>query len=97
MDAEHRAAAINRVRSAVGHLQAIERMLTEDEYCIDVMVQVQAVQAALTKINELLLENHLEHCVTDALRSDDPERRERVIDELQEVFTMSRKVRLKKK
>jgi DNA-binding FrmR family transcriptional regulator len=72
-------------------------MIAEDDYCIDVMAQLQAVQAALTKINELLLENHLEHCVTDALRSDDLQRRERVIDELQEVFTMSRKVRLKKK
>ncbi len=51
MDAEHKAAAINRVRSTIGHLQAIERMIAQDEYCIDVMAQVQAVQAALGKIN----------------------------------------------
>ena len=69
----------------------IERV--ERRECLVLM----AVQAALAKINELLLENHLNHCVTDALRSDDPDRRERVIDELQQVFTMSRKVRLKKK
>jgi DNA-binding FrmR family transcriptional regulator len=95
METERKAAAINRVRSAIGHLQAIERMLAEDAYCIDVMAQVQAVQAALGKINEVLLQNHLEHCVTDALRSDDAARRERVIDELRQVYTMSRKVRLK--
>ncbi len=95
MDSEHKTAAINRVRSAVGHLQAIERMLEDDAYCIDIMGQVQAVQAALGKLNEVLLENHLQHCVTDALRSGDPARREQVIGELREVFTMSRKVPLK--
>ncbi len=95
MVTEGKAAAINRVRSAIGHLQAIERMLTDDAYCIDVMAQVQAVEAALGKINEVLLQSHLEHCVTDALRSEDAERRERVIDELRQVYTMSRKVRLK--
>ena len=97
MDAQRKAAAINRVRSTVGHLQAIERMIDEDAYCIDVMAQVQAIQAALGKLNELLLENHLEHCVTHALRGDDPAERERVIGELREVFTMSRKVPLKGK
>ncbi len=97
IDEERKAAAVNRVRSAVGHLQAIERMIDDDTYCIDVMAQVQAVQAALGKLNELLLENHLEHCVTDALRGDDPEERERVIGELRQVFTMSRKVPLKAK
>ncbi len=95
MDAERKIAAVNRVRSAVGHLQAIERMLEDDAYCIDVMGQVQAVQAALGKLNEVLLENHLQHCVTDAMRSGDPDRREQVIGELREVFTMSRKVPLK--
>ena len=97
MDPERKTAALNRVRSAVGHLQAIERMLVDDTYCIDVMAQVQAVQAALGKLNELMLENHLEHCVTDALRGNDPAERERVIGELREVFTMSRKVPLKGK
>jgi DNA-binding FrmR family transcriptional regulator len=97
MDPERKTAALNRLRSAAGHLQAIERMITNDEYCIDVMTQVQAVQAALGKLNELLLESHLDHCVTDALRSDDAGRREQVIRELQSVFTMSRKVRLKAK
>jgi DNA-binding FrmR family transcriptional regulator len=66
-------------------------MVEEDKYCIDIIKQVEAVQAALDKINEIILENHLHTCVTTAIRGDDPERREAVIGEILGVFSVSKK------
>ena len=60
--------AIQRIASAAGHLRGIERMLADDAYCIDVIKQIQAVQAALNKVSTLLLDNHLRTCVTTAIQ-----------------------------
>lgn len=83
--------AIRRVASAAGHLRGIERMLADDAYCIDVIQQIQAVQAALTKVSALLLDNHLRTCVTTAIQGDDPEERERMLAEITSVFAVSGK------
>ena len=90
MDDQSRAAMVRRLQSVEGHVRGIQRMLEEDKYCIDVIRQVEAVQAALGKINQLILENHLRTCVTTAIRGDDPERREAVIGEILEVFSVSK-------
>ena len=55
MDDEHRTTVSKRLRSIAGHVNGIERMVAEDAYCIDVIKQVQAVQAALNKVNDLIL------------------------------------------
>lgn len=75
-----------RLRSIEGHVRGVLRMVEEDAYCIDVLKQTKAVQSALDRVNALLLERHLNHCVTTAIRSDDPRERERVIAELLDVF-----------
>jgi CsoR family transcriptional regulator, copper-sensing transcriptional repressor len=80
-----------RLASASGHLKGIERMVDDDIYCIDVIKQVQAVQAALNKVSTLILDNHLRTCVTTAIRSDEPDERERVLAEITSVFTVSNK------
>jgi DNA-binding FrmR family transcriptional regulator len=77
---------LSRLRSIEGHLRGVIRMVEEDAYCIDVLQQTKAVQAALDRVNALLLERHLNHCVTTAIRSQDPRERERVIAELLDVF-----------
>ncbi len=77
---------LNRARSIQGHMGAVVRMLEEDAYCVDVIKQTQAVQKAIDKLNALILEKHLNHCVTTAIRSRKPEERERVIAELMDVF-----------
>lgn len=82
---------IRRLKSIEGHVRGIERMLEEDAYCIDVIRQVQAVQAALGKVNNLILDNHLNSCLITAVRGDDPEDRERVLKEISEVFAASKK------
>jgi DNA-binding FrmR family transcriptional regulator len=82
---------IRRLKSIEGHVRGIERMLEEDAYCIDVIRQVQAVQAALGKVSNLILDNHLNSCLITAVRGDDPEDRERVLKEISEVFAASKK------
>lgn len=81
-----------RLASAAGHLRGIERMVEEDSYCIDVIRQVQAVQAALDKVSGLMLENHLHTCVTTAIRGDDPDEREKMLGELTAVFETKAKL-----
>ena len=77
---------IRRLQSAEGHVRGIQRMVEEDKYCIEVIKQVEAVQAAMGRINEIILDQHLRTCVTTAIRGDEPERREAVISEILEVF-----------
>ena len=92
MDEDHRAAVLKRLRSIAGHVNGIERMVSEDAYCIDVIKQVQAVQAALNKVNDLILVNHLNTCVIEAVRGDNKRERERVLDEIVDVFEMAQKI-----
>ncbi len=91
MDNQTKAAMLRRLQSVEGHVRGIERMVEEDKYCIDVIKQIEAVQAALNKVNQLILENHLRNCVTTAIRGDDAERREAVIGEILDVFAVSNK------
>jgi DNA-binding FrmR family transcriptional regulator len=83
---------LRRLKSIEGHVRGIERMVEEDAYCIDVIRQVQAVQAALGKVSNLILDNHLNSCLITAVRGDDPEDRERVLKEISEVFAASKKI-----
>lgn len=75
-----------RLRNVEGHIRGIERMVDEGAYCIDVIRQIQAAQAALSKISSEILDNHLNSCVITAIRGDDPVERERVLKEIHEVF-----------
>ena len=66
-------------------------MVEEDTYCIDVIKQIQAVQAALNKVSVLMLDNHLHTCVTTAIQGDDPTERERMLQEVTSVFEVTSK------
>jgi DNA-binding FrmR family transcriptional regulator len=92
MDAKTRDQVIRRLRSIQGHVKGIERMVQDDQYCVDVMRQVIATQAAMAKLNELILESHLNSCVIEAVRGNNPQAREKVLQEISDVFEMSRKV-----
>jgi len=83
---------IQRLKIAEGHLRGIQKMLEEDQYCIDIIRQIQAVQASLNKINSRILEQHLNSCVVTAVRGEQPEERERVLKEIGLVFETSMKV-----
>jgi DNA-binding FrmR family transcriptional regulator len=83
---------LRRLKTVEGHLKGIIRMVEEDAYCIDVIRQIQAVEAALNKVNSHILEDHLNSCVITAVRGDNETERERVLKEISEVFEMSNKV-----
>ena len=88
----HKAEALKRLKSIAGHVKGIERMLEQDEYCIDVIKQIQAVQAALNKVTTTLLDGHLHSCVTTAVQSKNVAERERVLKEIAQVFDTATKV-----
>lgn len=84
--------AIDRLKNVEGHIRGIERMIDEGAYCIDVIRQIQAVQAALNKVSGMILENHLNSCLVTAVRGDNPSEQERVLKEITEVFDAATKV-----
>jgi DNA-binding FrmR family transcriptional regulator len=83
--------ALTRLKNVEGHLRGVERMVEEDAYCIDVIRQIQAVQAALNKISAMILEEHLNSCLITAVRGEDVDERERVLREIADVFEMATK------
>jgi DNA-binding FrmR family transcriptional regulator len=73
-----------RLKNVEGHIRGIGRMVGEDAYCIDVIRQIQAVQAALNKINKMVLEDHMNSCVITAVQGNDAGERERVLQVYEE-------------
>jgi CsoR family transcriptional regulator, copper-sensing transcriptional repressor len=69
---------INRLRRISGQVGGIERMVDDERYCIDILTQVAAIQAALDKVSLTLLDDHARHCVVDATE----ENREEMTDEM---------------
>jgi CsoR family transcriptional regulator, copper-sensing transcriptional repressor len=83
---------IRRLKTAEGHLRGVQRMVDEGVYCIDVIRQIQAVQAALNKVSTEILERHLNSCLVTAVRGNDPTERERVLKEITDVFEAASRV-----
>jgi len=77
---------VNRLSYLEGHIRAIKKMVEEGRYCIEIIHQIEAVEAALRKVKEKILENHLDVCVTTAIKGKDEKRRREVIKELMEVY-----------
>ena len=76
-----------RLRRIEGQVQGLQRMLDNDAYCVDILLQISAVQGALDQVQKLLLGRHIESCVTDALRSGSKSERQQKVEELLEVFS----------
>ncbi len=75
---------LHRLKIAHGHLEKVIRMVEKGEYCLNITQQSQAVQAALRKVDELVLENHLKTCVKEAIITD--QNVEEKVREIIEVF-----------
>jgi len=71
--AEDKAALVKRLHRIEGQVRGIERMIEEDRYCVDVLTQIGAVATALESLAFRILDDHVEHCVTGALASGDPD------------------------
>ena len=84
--------AKNRLKNIEGHIRGIQRMIEIDKYCIDIIRQIHAVQAALNKVSTIILESHLNSCLISAIQGDEPEDRERVLQEITDIFDAATKV-----
>ncbi|MEJ2012772.1 MAG: metal-sensitive transcriptional regulator [Anaerolineales bacterium] len=83
---------LKRLKSIEGHVRGVARMVENDAYCIDLLRQIQAIQAALNKVSARVLDDHLHSCLITAIRGEDPDERERVLKEISEVYEMTIKV-----
>ena len=84
---------LNRLNYLTGHLDGVKKMVQEEKYCIDIIKQNEAVIAAIEKVNEMILENHLNTCVTEAIKGKSEKERRKKIKELLEIFKNSTKPR----
>ena len=66
IDDETKAKALGRLRRIEGQVQGIQRMVEEDKYCVDILLQLTAVEGAVEQVQQLLLGRHIESCVADA-------------------------------
>jgi DNA-binding FrmR family transcriptional regulator len=82
VDPEIKKAVTHRLRRIEGQIRGLQRLVEEERYCADVLTQVSSAQEALRGVSRTLLYNHLRHCATEALRSDDAAAREAMYQEL---------------
>ena len=86
VDAAGKARALKALARIEGQVRGLQRMVEDDRYCADVLTQIAAVHEALRKVGKLLMRNHLEHCVTDALRSGDEKSATEAYDEVMDLM-----------
>lgn len=65
---DHKKKSLHRIRIIQGHLKAIEQMIEDDEYCVDIVHQSMAVQKALKKLDMVIVQDHLQTCVVDQIK-----------------------------
>ena len=82
VDPEIKRAVLHRLRRIEGQVRGLQKMVDEQRYCADVLTQVSSVQEALRGVSRTLLYNHLRHCTTTALRSEDASAHEAMYQEL---------------
>jgi DNA-binding FrmR family transcriptional regulator len=91
MDDRVKKAQLDRLGRIEGQVRGVARMLEEDRYCIDVLNQIRAVRAALDKVEQEVLSNHLRHCVAHAFNAGSARDRQVKVDELIAVLDSRRR------
>lgn len=79
---------LKRLSFILGHIKGVHKMVEEDQYCIDVVKQIQAIQSALGKVSEIVLEDHLKTCVSHAIRKGEGQK---LIKEVMETIKQTKK------
>ncbi|RLL41995.1 transcriptional regulator [Oceanobacillus piezotolerans] len=80
---DEKKAIVNRLKRIEGQVRGIQKMVDEDRYCMDILVQISAIQSALKNVGFSVTERHIKHCVSDAIKSGEGHE---TIDELMEVM-----------
>ncbi len=78
---------LTRISRVEGQVRGIARMVEEDRYCIDILNQMQAIKAALKKVEEEILKSHAAHCVANAIKSGNAREQTKKFSELVELFS----------
>jgi len=86
MDRDSKPGVLNRLKRVEGQVRGVVRMVEDDRYCIDILTQVQAVRAALARVETELLKGHLDHCIKGAIVSGDKDEQRRKAAELIELL-----------
>lgn len=86
MRKDSKASCAKRLQRIEGQVRGIARMIDEDRYCIDIVTQISAVRAALRRLEEEILEDHVAHCVEHAIASGDKRDQRQKIQELMAVI-----------
>lgn len=86
MEQETKKLCVDRLGRIEGQVRGIARMVDQERYCIDIITQISAVQAALRKVEEELLKNHVSHCIENAIASGSAEDQRKKVKELIEVL-----------
>ncbi|HTI87095.1 MAG TPA: metal-sensitive transcriptional regulator [Alphaproteobacteria bacterium] len=87
MQKETKASCLKRLGRIEGQVRGLARMVEDDRYCIDVVTQIAAVRAALRRVEEEVLQDHVSHCVEHAIRSGDTKEQRKKVNELMEVLS----------
>ncbi len=85
VDADLKVANLNRLKRIEGQVRGLQKMVENDRYCADILVQVASVQEALRGVGRNLMKNHLQHCATKAIASGKPKEAAAMYDELLEL------------
>jgi CsoR family transcriptional regulator, copper-sensing transcriptional repressor len=86
VDPEIKAANLRRLSRIEGQLRGIQRMVEEDRYCADILMQVSSAQEALRAVARALMRNHLAHCASHAIRTGSEAQKQAMYDELLEMI-----------
>jgi len=87
MSKQHKASSLKRLSRIEGQVRGLSRMVGEDRYCIDIVTQISAVRAALRRVEEEVMREHIAHCVEHAIVSGDRAEQRRKIAELMDVLS----------
>jgi DNA-binding FrmR family transcriptional regulator len=91
MNRENKAKLLNRLSRVEGQVRGVARMIEEDRYCIDVLTQLQAVRAALARVETEMLKDHLGHCIEAAITGGDAAEQRQKASELIQLLERSAK------
>ena len=91
MSENQKARVTARLKKIEGQVRGLQKMVADDRYCMDILTQTRSVFAALRAVEDLIMENHMNTCVADAIRSNDPEEQREKIGEVMSVLAQLRK------
>jgi len=89
MKKEAKKQILKRMNYICGHLEGVKKMINDDKYCIDIILQNKAVISAIRKVNEMVLESHLDTCVAEAIKDKSQKERKKKVKELLKIFESS--------